>query len=67
MVAKILSKLVCQECGGMGGRVQPILDFGEGPFEECGFCNGTGIMTSLARNIWLLDKKKRKRKCGDKG
>jgi hypothetical protein len=34
----------CPACHGEGGRVEPVLDFGEGPFEPCGFCNGRGII-----------------------
>lgn len=32
----------CPACHGEGGKTIPILDYGEGPFEECGFCNGKG-------------------------
>lgn len=34
----------CPECRGRGGWVVAILwdGIGGGPFEECGFCNGTG-------------------------
>lgn len=46
-------QLVCQECGGAGGEVVPILDDSNGPFEPCGFCEGTGLLTSSARGWWL--------------
>lgn len=52
-------KLVCQECGGMGGWVEPVLDFGQGPFEQCGWCEGTGYVTPWLRGQWL----KFNRKC----
>lgn len=47
------SRLVCQECGGAGGRTDPILDYGEGPWDECGFCEGTGKVTPYLRGLWL--------------
>jgi hypothetical protein len=47
------TKLVCQECHGLGGETIPILDYGEGPFEECGWCEGTGYVTPWIRGLWL--------------
>ena len=52
--------LICQECGGSGGEVIPICDDGTGPFEECGFCEGTGLMTPHLRGFWLRWKKQNK-------
>lgn len=46
-------KLVCQECRGAGGEVIPILDYGQGPFEQCGWCEGIGYVTPHLRGIWL--------------
>ncbi len=34
----------CPACHGYGGHIEPVLDFGEGPFEPCGFCNGSGVV-----------------------
>ena len=47
------SKLLCQECGGAGGDTEPILDDGTGPWEECGWCEGTGKVTPWLRGMWL--------------
>ena len=46
-------QLVCQECGGGGGWIEPVLDFGEGPWEQCGWCEGTGLMDGHRRADWL--------------
>lgn len=54
--------LVCQECGGSGGEVVPVTDEGQGPFEECGFCEGDGRMTPHERSFWLLRKRQEKQK-----
>jgi len=35
----------CPSCHGAGGEVDVIVN-GQGPFEECGFCKGTGEITS---------------------
>lgn len=50
-------KLVCQECGGGGGWAEPILDDGTGPWEQCGWCEGTGYMTRWSRGLWLRYKR----------
>lgn len=55
-----LHGLVCQECGGSGGEIEPVLDYGEGPFIECGFCEGTGKTTPWLRGLWLRLKKDEK-------
>lgn len=47
------SKLICQECGGGGGETDVILDDGTGPWEECGWCEGTGFVTPWLRGWWL--------------
>jgi len=41
--------LICQSCGGGGGEVDVILDDGTGPWEECGWCEGTGKVTRWIR------------------
>lgn len=59
-VAAMPKKLVCQDCGGFGGEVIPVLDYGQGPFETCGYCEGLGYVTRWMRGVWLrhqLDKK----------
>lgn len=45
--------LLCQECGGAGGEIEPILDYGQGPFIPCGWCEGTGKVTRWDRGLWL--------------
>ena len=52
--------LLCQECGGSGGGVGPINEDGSGPFEECGFCEGTGLVTRWMRGLWLRWKREDK-------
>ena len=49
--------LTCQECGGLGGEVVPVLETGEGPFERCGWCEGTGRIPKWLRGSWLRSKK----------
>jgi hypothetical protein len=46
-------KLTCQECGGSGGSVEPVLDDGSGPWDACGWCEGTGLVTPWIRGSWL--------------
>ena len=46
-------KLVCQECHGCGGSVEPVLDDGTGPWENCGWCLGIGYLTPWLRGMWL--------------
>lgn len=46
-------KLTCQDCGGAGGEVEPICDDGSGPFNPCGWCEGTGYVTPRIRYEWL--------------
>jgi hypothetical protein len=53
-------KLICQECGGNGGWKEIILDDGTGPWYDCGWCQGTGLVTPYARGIWLRLKKQDK-------
>lgn len=49
--------LVCQECRGAGGEVDPVLDDGSGPFNSCGWCEGTGKVTKWLRGLWLRMKR----------
>ena len=37
-------KVKCPMCGGNGGYIEPVLDYGIGPFERCGYCKGKGEM-----------------------
>lgn len=50
--------LPCQECGGMGGEREAILDDGSGPWHDCGWCEGTGKTTRWLRGLWLRDKRR---------
>jgi len=52
--------LFCQECGGSGGEMIPVLDDGSGPFETCGWCEGTGLVTPFIRGAWLSYRKEQK-------
>ncbi len=52
-------ELTCQDCGGGGGHVEPVLDDGSGPWEECGWCEGTGYVTPWIRGEWLRYKRRR--------
>lgn len=56
-----VKKLICQECGGSGGTIEPVLDDGSGPFEPCGWCND-GIITPENRGLWLRCKHDEKRR-----
>jgi hypothetical protein len=49
-------KLVCQDCGGAGGWIEPVLDYGQGPWFECGWCEGIGYVTPWVRGLWLRHK-----------
>lgn len=52
----------CQECGGSGGEIEPVTDEGQGPWYDCGFCEGTGLVTRWMRGQWLRWKAEEKRK-----
>jgi DnaJ-class molecular chaperone len=60
-------KLTCQECRGMGGAVEPVLDDGSGPFEPCGWCEGTGYVTPRLRSLWLRMRREEKARKQTKG
>ena len=45
--------LPCQACSGRGGERYVILDDGTGPWEPCGWCEGTGMVTRRTRGAWL--------------
>lgn len=56
-VESLSPPLTCQECGGSGGSIDPVLDYGLGPFIPCGCCEGTGLVTPHARGRWLSSKR----------
>lgn len=48
------TRLICQDCSGMGGHKEIVIDeTGEGPWYDCGWCNGTGYVTLQVRAEWL--------------
>lgn len=55
-------RLGCPECGGSGGYTEAVIDYGQGPFISCGWCDGTGEMTPEQRGEWLRWKKWEKRR-----
>ena len=61
-----LPRLVCQECGGSGGHIEVLFD-GQGPFEQCGLCEGTGLLTPWLRGLWLRWKRESIRRTAIKG
>ena len=50
-------QLVCQECHGAGGETEPVLDDGSGPFIQCGWCEGIGLVDGSRRAEWLNSKR----------
>ena len=52
--------LVCQDCGGAGGEVDVLFD-GMGPWDPCGWCEGTGKVTRWLRGRYLRMKRDEKR------
>jgi hypothetical protein len=42
----------CCECHGYGGHIDVVVD-GQGPWERCGACGGTGTMTPKQLGAWL--------------
>ena len=56
-IQKANPKLICQACGGAGGEEEPVLDTGEGPWLDCGWCEGTGYVTRWTRGAWLKYRK----------
>jgi len=45
----------CPCCNGEGGETEAVLDYGEGPYYECGFCKGEGTVNIFKRLEWLWD------------
>ena len=55
---RVANGLCCQECGGAGGWVEVVLhETGQGPWEMCGWCEGTGKITPWLRGQWLKYKR----------
>ena len=52
--------LLCQDCMGAGGAMEPILDDGSGPWYDCGWCEGTGFVTRWIRGLWLRTMRREK-------
>ena len=52
--------LPCQSCNGRGGWVDVILE-GKGPWEPCGWCEGTGLVTRWLRGLYLRTMREEKR------
>ncbi len=48
--------LICQECRGSGKIVDDKVEFWEIAY-DCGYCNGTGLISPKNRGIWLTHKK----------
>lgn len=46
-------RLICQDCRGEGGYQETIDPEIGGPWEKCGWCEGTGYMTAHQRGLWL--------------
>lgn len=46
-------KLICQVCRGNGEYVDDAIEYGYGPFVECGWCEGTRKVTPWLRGQWL--------------
>lgn len=52
-IAAMPRKLTCQECGGSGGYTEVVCPELGGPWVECGWCEGLGLVTPHARGLWL--------------
>jgi hypothetical protein len=48
--------LPCQDCGTRGGYVEVVCE-GQGPWYDCDWCEGTGLMTRWLRGLWLRFKR----------
>ena len=53
-----IDSMSCQDCHGLGGYTEPVLDDGSGPFYECGWCYGTTKVTKWVRGAWLRSRKR---------
>ena len=50
----------CQECGGAGGEGDVVMDYGQGPWMPCLWCQGLGKFTRFDRSQWLSYQKWKK-------
>ena len=61
-INNMVRPLICQDCHGAGGKNEVVLpETGQGPWYECGFCEGTGYVSPWVRSLWLRMKKEEKR------
>ena len=61
-IGTMATKLTCQECHGQGGEIEVVIpETGQGPWYDCGFCEGIGLVTPWARGGWLRYKRQEKR------
>lgn len=63
-IAAMPRKLTCQACGGAGGEVEPVLDFGQGPWLTCSWCEGLGYVTPWLRGRWLKCQRRERKVAG---
>lgn len=56
----------CPMCNGYGSYIEPVLDYGDGPRYDCGYCKGKGRMKKGKLFYqclgWLSAEKRAKRK-----
>lgn len=66
---KIIKKVQCPMCRGNGGYTEAVLDDGSGPFYDCGYCIGEGVMNKDKLFYqclgWLSAEKRLKKKLRD--
>ncbi len=49
-------KITCSICKGEGGWLDPIMDDGSGPYDECGACQGSGeVGLRKSWSLWFWD------------
>ncbi len=41
----------CPCCNGKGGEIEPVLDYGQGPYYPCGLCNDK-LTVSIFKWLW---------------
>ena len=56
------NRLLCQACRGIGGEFEPVLGcHGQGPWYDCGWCDGLGKLLPWERGHFLRIMKEEKR------
>ena len=60
-IGRMPHKLTCQLCGGSGGELEVVTDDGQGPWFNCGLCEGTGLNTPYERADYLRILRREKR------